>query len=395
VLRRGIAIGDFHFGLKTDEIDRTNEIFDVMMFIVQHAVKIKAEFFVFGGDVFDSNVPGDYLIKLFIKCLNVLVAAKIRVFVMVGNHELTASHARRSCLSFVEELNRGGYPNVELIDSVKTIKMWSGVNGDTFFTFLPCVSKSHLNKEKYSSVQEYYDLKAAKIMNKLSGCNSHFVFSHLNLEEGSKGSEEFSLKKLDVVVPSIFLKRQKIGIAGRPTVVNFHIHSKQQMENITVVGSPLFVTFGEKEKEKFCLQLNINDIPFGEEQMTWVKVPCRPMLELDINMNEKEPDKDERRLIEGFAKKLTNDSIVKLNVTCSEYLAATYTFEKFRENLMRHCFYVKPIVPRVIRKRIKRNRLQTLRMNPKDAVGIWLKSNNPKRASKIQKIANNLIDSVL
>jgi exonuclease SbcD len=385
--RKILFTSDLHLGLRTDDVDRTEEISSVMMFIVKRAVEIKADAVVFGGDVFEHNIPSDYLIALFIAALNVLRDAQIRTFVMKGNHEAISNNGRLSCLSFIEKLKAGGYP-VELVEDIKTFKMWKDTsnNGDVYFTFLPFITRAQIKGTKFNTVQEYVDRKSAALAKKLPAYAQHFVFSHLNLKECVRGTEEGMLKKVDVVLPAVFAKAPH-------TVINAHIHTKQIIGNVNVVGSPCFVTFGEKERKKFYLQINIPTVPFSNPPLlVWKKTPCRPMQEFALVQLDRKATVD--ALVKRFAPLVREDAIVKFSVTVPEE-AIGFDWEAFRRGISKHCFFCKPIQPRVLKQRVKRNQRQTIKLNPQDAVKLWLENHKPKDAGRIARVANTFIEGNL
>lgn len=393
---RGVFSSDFHLGLYTDEISRTEEIIRVLIFIAKHAVKIKADFVVFGGDIFDNNKPSEFLIAQFIRVLNILRKAGIKVFVMVGNHDAIADSERVSCLSFLKKM-RSGYSNVELIDDVKLKMFQDGECGKVYFLFLPHLTKATI-PNNYKDVQQYVDSKVRGYYKKLSWPDELFVFSHLNVPAAHPGSEESMLKKVDVHVPDI-LTKQNILKGVRTTIIQGHIHTRQDIDNIHIIGSPMFANFGEKEKEKFFLQLNImnqmgeaNDPATKKSEknvLKYIKSPCRPFVEWDWNADEYTINDD---TIKAKARELTKDSVLKVNVVVSDYLAATYDFIAMREKLSKHCFYVKPIKPKILHNRIKRNKKQSIKLDPKKAVRLWVESNKVKKSDKILSIADKYIE---
>jgi len=397
-MKTGIVITDTHLGLQTDEISRTEEIIHVMLHAVKYAVKVKADFVVLGGDSFDNNTPNEHLIAQFIRVLNILRKAGIKVFIMVGNHEVIANHERKSCLSFLRKM-KGGYPNVKLIDDVKTIKMFKAEVGDIYFTFLPYVTKSHI-KSGYKTVQKYMDIKAKGIRSDMPEHAQHFVFSHLNVPDCIPGSEKDMLKKIDVVVPKAF--RQFRPGKNYPTIIQGHVHTRQRVGNIHVVGSPVFVDFGEKEQDKYFLKMRIAEwLGEGPGGMEYIKTECAKMVEVGVGLKEGKKglvdqvkaqwpvthtygeDPDEVR---------PEDTILKVNVTISEDYRAMVDFHGARQELLKNFYYVKPIQPRILRKRVKRNRKQTTKLAPLDAVRLWLSTHKPKNKKRILKLASDYVE---
>jgi len=75
--------------------------------------------------------------------------------------------------------------------------------------------------------------------------------------------------------------------------------------------------------------------------------------------------------------------------------AVGFDVDALRTMLMKHFHWVKPIKPRILRARVKRNKKQTIRLAPSKAVKTWLKVHKPNNAKAMMKLANNYIDQVL
>jgi DNA repair exonuclease SbcCD nuclease subunit len=382
---KGIAASDFHLGLVTDDLDRTDEIMSVMRYIFKYAVKEKCQFVALPGDIFHTNSPTDHQIGLFISALNILRDKPIKVFIVPGNHE--CRHKGRSCLSFLKEL-KDGYPNVNLIDDIKTVRVWESKanNGSIYFTFIPYFYKTHIDETKYKSVQEYINKKCEKIQNKIPMYAKHIVFSHLLVEGTIVGSEESMLKRANLFVPDVLTKKNQYGVF--PIVINGHQHTKNRIGNIRIIGSPIFCRFDEKEEHKYFVQLRIPTVPFNNPKIIkYMRTPCHKFEEFDIDLLEGNTEETIKSI------RPRKNSIVKLNVTCRD--TDNFDFDKIREQVSAKCHYVKPIQPRYVRKRVKRNEKQKMELNPEDAVKMWVKKNKPKNSKAVLNKAKKYIEEVL
>jgi len=388
-MKRVVWASDFHLGLTTDEVDRTDEIIRVLEYIFKHAVEVKADCVVLGGDIFDHNQPGEHLIGVFIALLNILSAAGIKVYVMVGNHDAIAKHKRRSCLSFIRKLSKQGYKNLRLVDDIKTIKLWDAEVGNVYFSFLPFISGAHIDK-KYKNAQQYYDTKMRSVRKKLKQDDQWFVFSHLNVKDCVYGTEEYMLKKVETWVPD-FLTEFKLG-QTLPIIIQAHIHTRQERKNIHVVGSPIFTGFGEKEGNKYFVQLDIPEfMGEGAGGMQYIETPCLKFMELEAHITKPNEDVLEQELTTGGVDKNT---IVKINLTMEES-GIGFNVEELRQKFASVAHYVKPIHPKIVRQRVKRNKGQTVQLDPKSAVKVWLKSHKPKNPKKLFRLASKYIEGGL
>ena len=390
-MRKLVWLSDLHWGLSTDEIDRNDEITSVAIHVAKHAVKIKASWFVFGGDLFHNNQPSEELISRFLRVLNILTKANIRVFVMDGNHDKYSKSNRKSALQFLERL-KPRYPNVRWIHDVTTLRVIKG-RFPCYFTFFPHIVKVHIPKE-FKTPQEYVDACAEKIIKKLNLFSHHFVFSHLNVRGAVPGSEEDMLKKSEIFLPDHFHTTSYID-KPIPITLNGHIHSAQQTGYVRIVGSPIYVSFGEKDEHKYFAEV---DVPENGDELANVKLiptPCRPFVEISIDVkSDAVMGEYEKNQIIAMGEKIHPDAIVKLNVTVPESHSGL-NWEEIRKEFAKHCYYVKPIIPKIIRDRVKRNRKQTIRLNPNDAVKLFVETNKPKDGAAIVSLAQQYLERLL
>jgi len=135
---------DFHLGLKTGEIDRSDEIIDIMLYMAHHAKKVKADAIVLGGDIFDKNNPSEDLVAKFILVMNAFAECDCPVYIVVGNHDSVPNPKRLSCLSFVGKLKKK-YPKFHLISDIKCVEFAITDLGPVHFTFYPHITKSVFN----------------------------------------------------------------------------------------------------------------------------------------------------------------------------------------------------------------------------------------------------------
>lgn len=388
-MKKLIWISDMHLGLRTDDIDRTEEIESVCMYAFKHAVKIKAKWIVLGGDIFDKNNPTEELIAVLLRLLEFARKHDIIVFVMDGNHEKFHRSNRQSCLQFLENL-KGVFPNVRWISDVKTVRVNKDKRHRTYFTFLPHVNKVHIPKE-YDTPQQYVDARADEIIKKMTFFGQHFVFSHLNVRGAVPGSEEDMLKKSEIFLPDHFHTRNYLD-KPIPIVLNGHIHSRQKNGLASIIGSPIYVSFGEKERNKYFAVVDVADKDGEVSRIRLKKSPCRKFLELNVTVEGK--DGDVEGVIAEFTDQLTGNEYVKVNATVHEG-AGYVNWEEVRKTIQKRAFHVKPIVPRQLRKRVKRNSRQTIKLAPTDAVKVFVKSNKPKNRKTVLECANEYIERVL
>ena len=91
-------------------------------------------------------------------------------------------------------------------------------------------------------------------------------------------------------------------------------------------------------------------------------------------------------------KKVDKDTIVKFDVIADDRTTVDYV--KLREAFAKKADYVKPIVPKIIISKPKRNVKQRLNLAPKEAVKVFLRKNKPAKINRKFKLAKKIIEEV-
>jgi DNA repair exonuclease SbcCD nuclease subunit len=383
---------DFHLGLKTDDFDRTKEIEKVMLQTIKHCVKLKKKGFdvilVWGGDFFNVNNPSEEHIAVLIGLMNYIKKYEIDSYFIVGNHDYVAQPERLSCLSFVKKA-KVGYPTIKLIDDIKFVSVGTYNFGPLYFTFLPHVGKATLHGKKLpegTTTQQYIEQKCERILKKVGQGSQHIVFSHLNVRGAHGGSEENLLKKSEVYLPECYTNTP-VGYI-KPTIIQGHIHTRQELDDghLRIVGSPIYCSFGEGESEKYFLDIELGDIGV-EHQYHYIPTDCTPFEQLELDMMGETRDFFELDEVKEFINRVQPESnpVVKIDVTINPE-NNNYNWKDIKEELEKHNYRVKPIIPRVIMKKQVRSVEQRINLAPIDAVKVYLKKNVRKDKAKAKRL---------
>lgn len=379
---------DLHLGLKTEGVSRDAEIYSILDDVIEEC-RAQSAILVLGGDIFNHNSPSEEEIKAFIdNFLNKLEG--ITTFIMVGNHDVIHSPENTSCLSFIPSVVKN-YPSsfkIRLIDDVSSVK----IEANTYITFLPYMTKStliSLGKEKYEP-QEYINQKSKLIFDKLPDHFNHIVFSHLNVKGAKAGSEESLLKKAMVYLPPCFT--EQVSEAKRlPKIIQGHLHSKDLINNIHIVGSPLYCGFGEVEKEKYYAYISIEN---GKEKIIYQPTNCVKFHQLELVIDENsDPDFFNIPEVYDFCKTITKTSIVKFDVKLYQG-TRVYNFDLIKESVEeKYSCVCKPIIPKIIATKVSRNTEQKINLKPDEAVKVFIKSNinDKERAKRIWSKAKEIL----
>lgn len=388
-------ISDTHLGLKTDGVDRREEIIGLLIDSIDKARELRDQDFkvrvIFGGDLFNDHDPSEDLIAAFIGVLNHARKYDIIVEVLIGNHDAIAVPQRLSCLSFIKQL-KDSHPTITLRESIKTLAL---EDKKLFITFLPHISRATLTaiKSEHTSPQKYIDAECEKIMAKIGERGAHIAFGHLNVIGAHPGSESNMLNKSNVYLPMCMTNPQP----GRtiPLIVNGHIHEPADIGNIHLCGSPLYCSMGETSAKTMTVVFNEAAHNYAPRTVRYA-TKARPFIQTEVIMVNKTDDfftvPEVKNLIgraqDFIVQKL--HPVLKFDVTISAE-NNNYNWQEIVKNVdrqLKHLGQILPINPKVVQHRVVRNLKQKSNLAPDDAVKTFLKSNlksDVDRAKRIYK----------
>lgn len=379
-------ISDLHLGLTTDELDRTDEIINITLDFARYIITNEIEFVVFGGDIFHNNNPSEYLIGQFIRVINLLQKHNKKTFILVGNHDSISSDSRKSCLDFINKLKF--YPDIKLISDIKCIEVFQSDIGKIFFSFFPHITKFHLKDTKFNDTQSYIDKKTFSIYKKVGAGNHNIMFSHLNVKGVIPSVEKDFLKKSSVFLSKSCFENKMDG-SILPLILQGHIHSKSIIDNLNIVGSPVFVSFGEKDKNKYFAVLDIPESLDENFKVNFIKTDAIKFKEIDFDFTNYRDGMLDIFTSKKFIKSITN-KILKLNITIDEKFAHV-NWDEVLKNVIDSCYHLKPVRPKVIRKKIKRDENQKIDLSPIDSLKVWFKKNKPVDYKDKYQLAKKII----
>lgn len=394
-----VWISDCHIGMRIDGLDQTPDIIEVIKQAVLKAKEYQDEghetLLVFGGDIFDSNSPTEAQIGSFITILALIKAYGLTTYVMVGNHEARANPERLSCLSFIKDASIG-FPSVTLVEDIDMMEYGQSINGKLFLTFLPHVSKALVEKKKLkASPQEYIEQKLDKILKKVERQKGdHIIFSHLNVKGAHGGSEENLLQRSDVYLPNSVTENCLSGI--KPIIIQGHIHSRQQVDNIHIVGSPVFCSFNEHGEKGFAVITVGRDV--GDEfGIQYFPSFAPEFIELELDMIGATKPFFQNEVVLDALKALPRKQkfVFKIDVTINPE-NNTYDWRKVQATIEKNfpSAIVKTIVPRIVSKRLVRSADQKIGLPPEAAVQKFIKTNwkeDKQKCKDIWKVAKGYL----
>jgi len=251
-----IISGDKHLDLRTEGIDRTDDICNSATQIIDYAISLKEQgnevYYIDAGDTFHSTRPRAEVIAKAISLLRRMDLSEIPCHVIDGNHDVIDERGRTSAL---EPVIAADMALVYVYHDIELRPIRQGVN----LIALPHISKARAYEAGYKNVQCYIEDKAEKIEESLDKYDYNIILSHLNIAGATVGTEEFMIKGAHEDFPEVLKKSKKISY-----IFNGHFHKCQLINNPG--GAPIIVTgdvctndFGERLDRKcfFHLELEV------------------------------------------------------------------------------------------------------------------------------------------
>lgn len=240
-----IHTGDLHIGKIVNGFSMLEDQKYILDQIVESAVSNEVDGCIIAGDVYDRAIPPAEAISLFSSFLTRLAQARIKLFIISGNHD---SPER---ISFGEEIFRK--------QSVYMTGAWQGKlsqvtladeYGEVTFILMPFVKAQYLQAATgKEAVKRMLDTARAGEKGGRKVLVTHYFVTHNGREpELSDGETTIHIGGLDNVESDLF--------RGFDYVALGHIHKPQQIggHNIRYAGAPLQYSFSEAGQVKsICL----------------------------------------------------------------------------------------------------------------------------------------------
>jgi DNA repair exonuclease SbcCD nuclease subunit len=247
--------GDSHFGLKTEGIDRTDDILDSKIQILKYMLQLKKEgedvIYLDMGDVFHGTRPTTEVMATAISYYRTIDSEGIDTLIIAGNHDVIDQKGKTSALAPLQAV---GFKHLHIYHDITLVSFHPSLNIVT----LPHISKAHAVEEGFKTVQEYIDTKAKGIEEILPENQINIVIGHMNVEGAKTGTESYMIKGAHEDFPQVLKKSKKVNY-----IFNGHIHRPQVIENPN--GPPIIITgdistndFGERLDTKVFFDLELS-----------------------------------------------------------------------------------------------------------------------------------------
>jgi DNA repair exonuclease SbcCD nuclease subunit len=211
-------------GINSRLTDRINHIKQT----VDHAIKIKADYWICLGDVFDKINPPEVLRNLFFDAIAPLFQAGIKVIIIIGNHDTDFRvHSFMADERFINTINA----NTPLGDQFKVIAEPTELD---------------LNGTKAYAVPYDHPDEIAKTLAAYKSKAGTLLLGHFDVKGALVGGTEFAMTN---GIPQSLMDGFRYSILG-------HYHKFQKTKKWMYIGSVSIVDWGEADDKKGFLQLD-------------------------------------------------------------------------------------------------------------------------------------------
>ena len=297
---RGVVTGDWHIGFQAYSVvdqetglqSRLIDVWRSASYVVDYAIKNRADFFWFLGDLFHTNRPTPTEISFAASLFGRLERAQIPTIVIDGNHDYVAGKSKQSAASVLQHLGPNEWSYVEFI----------GRHPKRIDNVVAVPHGCDLN-----AISQFYPNNMTPRKNVLL-CHTEFHGCQV-------GSENFMMASAVKALPK--------GL-GPEIILSGHIHKAQTLRcaydkrvDVIYPGSIERVSFHERdEKKEFGW--------FDDETLEYVsiEIPAREMVQIDTQAL------NEQQLVDEIQNLNVLNAIVKVNASNPRFVGGRDVIEK-------------------------------------------------------------------
>jgi len=399
---RILHFADLHLGVEnygridpaTGLSSRLVEFLTAFDELVEYAIRHEVDLVLFCGDAYKTRDPSQTQQREFARRIALLAASGIKVFLLVGNHDLPNAIGRATSLDIFDTL------------SIKNVIVGNGIDayrietrsGDLQIVALPWVGRSmlltrdevkNLTLEQLNQrIEELIIEQLEKLVRDLDPDLPTILAGHVSLASGRIGAERSLMIGRDNV-----LHQGKIPLPAFDYIALGHLHSHQVLSlspPIVYSGSLQPIDFNEENEEKgFC----IIELEKGKVHYEFHPVKMRRFVTIEVNANNEESEDPTAAVRRAIGKKDIKDAIVRLHIKVSPERAGLIQDSEVRQ-LLEEAHFVTAVVKEVERE--VRNRLETYsaeEITPQEGLRAYLKTRDlsPERTSVLVNYGEKII----
>lgn len=292
-----IHVSDIHFGSgelhgslnsKTGLNIRFEDFVTALDKVVNYAIDIEADAFLFSGDAYKNATPEPIYQKMFATRLKRLSDSGIKTILLVGNHDQILRASNSHAMSVFQSLS---VPGVTTIDKPMFITI-EGKRGKFQLIGLPHVTRHQLvTQEKYANLPaaEIDRLLTEQVASILTGYYNDLdpklptvVTAHMTVDKAVAGIEEELLIGYTLTFPTEIFINDKVDY-----VALGHVHKYQIIKDgkpaIVYAGSLERVDFGEEKEDKGFIHVKLER---GNTKYAFHSIDPRPFITIDLDLTQ-------------------------------------------------------------------------------------------------------------
>lgn len=347
---RLIHTGDLHIGMQnygrldsaTGIHSRIADFLATLDKLVDYAIGNQVDAVLICGDVFKNREPDVTQQREFAKRVKRLSDAGIKVYIIVGNHDLHNAAGKATSVEIYDVVDLPGVyvrrrPTVDVLDTRR---------GAFQVVALPYASPTNLAVEGATMEEISIGMREKLgnllniLMQKLDPSLPVVVMAHFSLIGAMAGSERAIMLGREVMLPVGFFARSEIDY-----VAMGHIHKHQVLYDkppIVYCGSLDRVDFNEEKEDKGFVEVLLKK---GETSFEFIKLDTRPFKTFYVDATAGDPFKKVLDAIEGYSLK---ETIVKVKVKLPAHALSRLKEKELYSILRQRAFYVAGIEKDII-----------------------------------------------
>ena len=346
---RLIHTGDLHIGVQnygrmdsaTGMHTRLRDFLSTLDKLVDYAVDDKVDAVLICGDVFKNREPDVTQQREFAKRIKRLSDAGIKVYIIVGNHDLHNTAGKATSVEIYDVVKLPGVyvrrkPEVDVLETR---------NGPLQVAALPYTSPSNLAAEGSSiqdisvSIRDRLGKMLDMLIQRLDADLPAVLMSHFSLIGAVPGSEK-----------AIMLGRSNASgrLFARPEldyVALGHIHKHQVLYEkppVVYCGSLDRVDFNEEREDKGFVEVSLQK---GDASFEFIKLDTRPLKTFYVDATSGDPYEEVLKAVEG---QVLDDAIIKIRVKLKAHDMSHLRERELYRFLRDRAFYVAGIEKNIV-----------------------------------------------
>lgn len=347
---RLIHTGDLHIGVQnygrmdsaTGMHTRLRDFLSTLDKLVDYAVDDKVDAVLICGDVFKNREPDVTQQREFAKRIKRLSDAGIKVYIIVGNHDLHNTAGKATSVEIYDVVKLPGVyvrrkPEVDVLETR---------NGPLQVAALPYTSPSNLAAEGSSiqdisvSIRDRLGKMLDMLIQRLDADLPAVLMSHFSLIGAVPGSEKAIMLGREVTLPVGFFARPELDY-----VALGHIHKHQVLYEkppVVYCGSLDRVDFNEEREDKGFVEVSLQK---GDASFEFIKLDTRPLKTFYVDATSGDPYEEVLKAVEG---QVLDDAIIKIRVKLKAHDMSHLRERELYRFLRDRAFYVAGIEKNIV-----------------------------------------------